>query len=133
MGRFPIISYCKLLKSLFFYLQITNQIFPRYLSWGVFRTLPNIYDANLCDFWRNFDTFNGRFSDIDYFWKKFSDNWQNPKYATVIDFCIWKKHKVYRSSHRRCSIKKSVFKNLAKLTGKHLWQSVFFNKVARLT
>ena len=29
-------------------------------------------------------------------------------------------------------IKKGVFKNFAKLTGKHLCQSIFFNKVAAL-
>ena len=36
----------------------------------------------------------------------------------------------YRSSHRRCSVKKSVLGNFAKFTGKHLCQSLFFNKVA---
>ena len=35
-----------------------------------------------------------------------------------------------RSSHQRCSVKKSVLKNFAKFTGKHLRQSFFFNKVA---
>ena len=39
---------------------------------------------------------------------------------------------IYRSSHRRCSVKKGVFKNFAKFTGKHLCQSLFFNKVAGL-
>ena len=34
-----------------------------------------------------------------------------------------------RSSHLGCSIKKGVLKNFAKLTGKHLCQSLFFNKV----
>ena len=29
-----------------------------------------------------------------------------------------------------CSVKKSVLKNIAKFTGKHLCQSLFFNKVA---
>ena len=38
----------------------------------------------------------------------------------------------YRSSHRRCSIKKGVLENFAKFTGKHLSQSLFFNKVAGL-
>ena len=32
----------------------------------------------------------------------------------------------------RCSVKKSVLKNFAKFTGKHLHQSLFFNKVAGL-
>ena len=35
-----------------------------------------------------------------------------------------------RSSHWRYSIKKVVLKNFAKSTGKHLCQSLFFNKVA---
>ena len=37
-----------------------------------------------------------------------------------------------RSSHRRCYIKKGVLGNFAKFTGKHLCQSLFFNKVAGL-
>ena len=32
-----------------------------------------------------------------------------------------------------CSMKKCVLRNFAKLTGKHLCQSLFFNKVAGLT
>ena len=38
-----------------------------------------------------------------------------------------------RSSHQRCSVGKSVLENFAKFTGKHLCQSLFFNKVAGLT
>ena len=34
-----------------------------------------------------------------------------------------------RSSHRGCSVRKSVLRNFAKFTGKHLCQSLFFNKV----
>ena len=37
-----------------------------------------------------------------------------------------------RSSHQRCFMKKGVVKNLAKFKGKHLCQSLFFNKVAGL-
>ena len=33
---------------------------------------------------------------------------------------------------RRCSVKKGILRNLAKFTGKHLYQSLFFNKVAGL-
>ena len=36
----------------------------------------------------------------------------------------------FKSSHQRCSVKKGVLKNFAKFTGKHLCQSLFFNKVA---
>ena len=35
-----------------------------------------------------------------------------------------------RSSHRRCSVRKSVLRNFAKFTGKHQPQSLYFNKVA---
>ena len=35
----------------------------------------------------------------------------------------------YRSSHYRCSVKEGVIRNFAKLTGKHLGQRLFFNKV----
>ena len=36
----------------------------------------------------------------------------------------------FRGSHRRCSVKKGVLRNFSKLTGRHLCQSLFFNKVA---
>ena len=36
----------------------------------------------------------------------------------------------FRSSHWRCSVRKGVLGNFAKFTGKRLWQSLFFNKVA---
>ena len=35
-----------------------------------------------------------------------------------------------RSNHRRCSVKKDVLRNFTKFTGKHLYHSLFFNKVA---
>ena len=38
----------------------------------------------------------------------------------------------FRSSHRRCSVKKGVLRNFEIFTGKHLCQSLFFNKVAGL-
>ena len=38
----------------------------------------------------------------------------------------------FRSSHREVFCKKVVLKNFAKFTGKHLCQSLFFNKVAGL-
>ena len=37
-----------------------------------------------------------------------------------------------RSSHRSSSIEKAALKNVAKFTGKHLCQSIFFSKVAGL-
>ena len=38
---------------------------------------------------------------------------------------------LYRSSHQNCSVEIGVLKNFPKFTGKHLRQSLFFNKVAR--
>ena len=38
----------------------------------------------------------------------------------------------YRSSHRRCSVRKGDLRNFAKFLGEHLRQSLFFNKVAGL-
>ena len=35
----------------------------------------------------------------------------------------------YRSSHRRCSVNKTVLRNFAKFTGKHLCQSLFLLKL----
>ena len=39
---------------------------------------------------------------------------------------------IARSSHRRCFVRKDVLRDFAKLTGKHLCQSLFFNKVTHL-
>ena len=36
---------------------------------------------------------------------------------------------INRSSHRRCSLKKSVLRNFAKFTGKHLRPSLFLIKL----
>ena len=38
----------------------------------------------------------------------------------------------FRISHQRCSVRKSVLRNFTKFTGKHLCQSLFFNKVTGL-
>ena len=38
----------------------------------------------------------------------------------------------YRSSHQRCSVRKGILRNFAKFTGKHLYRSLFFNRVAGL-
>ena len=39
---------------------------------------------------------------------------------------------LYKSSQRRCSVRKGVLRNFAKFTGKQLCQRLFFNKVAGL-
>ena len=56
----------------------------------------------------------------------------------LIEMCLgiwWRlftKKKPCRRSHRRCSVRKGDLRNFAKFTGKHLRQSLFFNKVAGL-
>ena len=37
-----------------------------------------------------------------------------------------------KNSHQRCSVKEGVLRNFTKLTGKRLFQSLFFNKVPGL-
>ena len=55
-------------------------------------------------------------------------------------FYIWKNNtlcfvlllfKIVRSSHQRCSVRNSVLRNFIKFTGKYLYQSFFFYKLAR--
>ena len=38
----------------------------------------------------------------------------------------------FKSSYRKCSVRKGVLRNFAKFTVKHVRQSLFFNKVAGL-
>ena len=49
------------------------------------------------------------------------------------DYSVCFHHNILRSRQRRCSIKEGVLKNFATFTGKHLCQSLFFNKVAGLS
>ena len=60
---------------------------------------------------------------------------KNPNFACwfdkVIQVPLYKLKKL-RSNHWRCSVKKGVLKNFTKFTGKHLCQSLYFNKVACL-
>ena len=45
-----------------------------------------------------------------------------------LNFHLW--IRIIKSSHQWCSVKKGVHRNFAKFTGKHLCQSLLFNKVA---
>ena len=47
-------------------------------------------------------------------------------------FLLNRPRRILRSSHWRCSISKGVLRNFAKFTGKYLFQSLLFNKVAGL-
>ena len=42
---------------------------------------------------------------------------------------LWVKFPIYRSSHRRCSVRKGVGRTFAKFTGKHLCRSLFLIKL----
>ena len=42
---------------------------------------------------------------------------------------IWALFSPSRSSHRKCSVRKDLLRNFARLTGKHLCQSLFFTEV----
>ena len=49
-----------------------------------------------------------------------------------VNLVLFSPHSKNRYSHQRCSVKKGALRNVTKFTGKHLWQSPFFNKVAGL-
>ena len=54
-------------------------------------------------------------------------------FAKSINELVWFiSHNLYRSSHPEVFCKKGVLRNFAKFTGKHLCQSLSFNKVAGL-
>ena len=57
-------------------------------------------------------------------------NYVRPRAKNSIQVDIYTRE---RGSQQRCSIKKGVLKNFTKFTGKHLCQSLFFNKVAGLS
>ena len=58
--------------------------------------------------------------------RKFAEN-------TRGEFYFSKVTGFYRSSQRRCSVKKGDLRKVfAKFTGKHLWQRLYFNKIAGL-
>ena len=55
--------------------------------------------------------------------------WLSYKYQKKLKkLLIFVKKYIFRGSHQRCSIETGVLRNFVKFTGKHLCQSVFFNK-----
>ena len=50
-----------------------------------------------------------------------------PSNATASLRCSTYPSQKHRSSHQRCSVRKSVLRNFTKFAGKHLCQSLFFN------
>ena len=73
---------------------------------------------------------------LDFISYAFKWNWLIGKLSSSFVFTERLKNCYYsgrfRSSHQRCSETKVVLRNFAKLTGKHLCQSLCFNKVAGL-
>ena len=55
--------------------------------------------------------------------KKDTDTWLQGRVCRV---------RIARNNHQRCSVRKGVLRNFAKFKGKHLCQSLFFNKVPGL-
>ena len=54
-------------------------------------------------------------------------------YQIMIFQIVGRISKMIRSSHQRCSLRKSVLRNFVKFTGQCLCQSLFFNKVVGLS
>ena len=59
--------------------------------------------------------------------ERFPKSWK-----LIMIFCNELYYETCRTSHRRFSVRKSVLRSFTKFTGKHLCQSLFFNKVAGL-
>ena len=56
----------------------------------------------------------------------------NFKILDVYKVFHWLNDTRFRSSHQRCSMQKAVLRNFTTFTGKHMCQTLFFNKVAGL-
>ena len=73
--------------------------------------------------------------DVFRCYRKKSVAWNGLSYVTTskLNICIILSSRFFqlyfRSSHRNCSLKKGIIEIVAKFTGKHLWQSLLFNKV----
>ena len=67
--------------------------------------------------WKSWKTWS-----THYFLMRMSQLWTIYNFLSI-DRC-------FRSSHQRCSLRKSVLRNFTKFTQKHLCQSLFFNNVA---
>ena len=64
--------------------------------------------------------------------KKNLSIWIFLRIMILLRFVLHFKNSKQRSSHRRCSLRKGVLRNFAKFAGKHLCQSLFFNKATGL-
>ena len=72
---------------------------------------------------------NNKPSFPEHLWWLLLNLWGS-KYFFVAEHGIycWQSH-WFRSSHQRCSVRKGILRNFAKLTGKHKCQGLFFNKL----
>ena len=66
------------------------------------------------------------------FWRTSSSSSNFEERLHLSNHCIMEMNIPVGISHRRCSVKKDISRNFKKFTGKHLCQSLVFNKVATL-
>ena len=116
-------------------------------------TLAQVFSCEFCEIYKNTFPYRMPLVAASVYWIK--GIWEITKYFEIachdyyyffkwplfvylcrvnilIDFSYFLSSILSRSSHRRRSIEKDVLKNFEKFTGKHLFQSLFFNKVAGL-
>ena len=120
---------CKKLKYIIFIV-----LSPFFLNWCKrLCTLcykPTMFNQNVCHVYSSFSDMSCTYS---FNWKNKNQIYSHMFFyiaTTTGNAYMAQKIPMYRSSHRRCSVRKSVVRNFAKFTGKHLCQSLFFNKVA---
>ena len=88
-------------------------------------TLAQVFSYEFYEIFKN--TFFYRTTPGDCFWR--TSHWDKRLCSGNVLQEIFHSD---RNNHRTCSIKIDVLKNFVKFTGKHLCQSLFFNKVASL-
>ena len=104
--------------------------------------VSNLDISNISNYFKE-EKFHSLSAIIEHFEKHLSiSNMKNKNFESIFSFKKFTPGEVVevsaiytynnRSSHLRCSVKKCVLRNSAKFTGKHLCQSLFFNKVAGL-
>ena len=91
------------------------------------RQINVLYAIKLCIRWKNWKPKEFLITNFVLNVQRVIGPWGKLKQALRQKFLVF-----VRSSHHRCSMKKSVLKYFAKFTGKLVCQSFFFNKVTGL-
>ena len=125
---------CLILQTTFFHYEMSKSIEIFFQCWGfLFANFDRIEIKNLL----NYLTMSCGFcimvlSPLISWGKKFYLVFCFPVISFITCQVRLESILYFRSNHQRCSMEKGALRNFAKFTGKHLCQSLFFNKVVGL-